>query len=114
MGLLTQDELNPLQAARRVAEEHIEAIRSIAIARSKTLPVINAHNLTGPAMDEHERYQHIADVVSALQTIYDAVSELEFEEEQPAEPVEPEPEDAEPEEDEDDEDMDDDDDGDED
>jgi hypothetical protein len=83
MPLLTQDELNPLQAARRVAEEHIDAIRAVAIARLKTAPYRDD--------EEAGRYFKIAAVVDALQTIYDNVSELEFEEEQPPEAVEPEP-----------------------
>jgi hypothetical protein len=87
-GLLTQDELNPLQEARRCAEEHLETIRAIAIARLKA-------GVRGE--EENNRYHRIADVVGALQTIYDSVSELEFEEEQPAEPAPPE----EPEDDED-------------
>lgn len=77
MGLLTQQELNPLQAARRVAEEHIEAIRTIGLARLKELQRNDEA--------ENTRYHLIAEVVGALQTIYDNVSELEFEEEQPAE-----------------------------
>lgn len=89
-GLLTQDELNPLQAARRVAEEHIEAIKETYATRYKAMP---------PRGDdaEQDRVGKIMDVITALQTIYDSVSELEFEEEQPAEPAPPD----EPEEDED-------------
>lgn len=98
MPLMTHAELEPLQAARRIAEEHLDTIRAIAMARGNALRGDEAEN---------NRYHRIADVVGALQTIYDAVSELEFEEEQPEEPAEPEPpeepEDEDGEEDEDDE-----------
>jgi hypothetical protein len=37
MGLLTHTELHPLQEARRLAEEHLDAIRSIAQVRGEAL-----------------------------------------------------------------------------
>lgn len=89
MGLLTQTELDPLQAVRRAAEEHIEAIRAIGLARLKAMPRTYAND--ADFIGENTRYHQIADVVGALQTIYDAVSELEFEEETDPEPAEPEP-----------------------
>jgi hypothetical protein len=99
MSILTQTELNPLQEARRCAEEHLETIRAIAIARLKA-------GVRGE--EENNRYHRIADVVGALQTIYDSVTELEFEEEAPPEPPsDPEPEEEDdPEDDEEDEDED--------
>ena len=36
MGILTQDELNPLQEARRVAEEHLSTIRDLYYTRLNT------------------------------------------------------------------------------
>jgi len=92
MGLLTQDELNPLQAARRIAEEHLDTIRATALVYAK-----KTHSgIMGDEADLN-RYHKLAEIVGALQAIYDNVSELEFEEEEPAEPKPPE----EPEEDED-------------
>jgi hypothetical protein len=73
MGLLTHTELHPLQEARRLAEEHLDAIRSIAQVRGEALERNDEA--------EADRYQKLVDVVAALQTIYDNVSELEFEEE---------------------------------
>ena len=113
MGLLTQAELDPLQAARRVAEEHIEAIREIAMARLKALPARYGSE-NAAVLAENNRYHKIDEVISALQTIYDAVSELEFEEEQPEEPAEPEPPEEPEDEPEDDDEEEDDEDGDED
>jgi hypothetical protein len=103
MSILTQTELNPLQEARRCAEEHLETIRATALAYAK-LP----HS--GIMADEADlgRYHKLAEIVGALQTIYDNVSELEFEEEAPPEPPsDPEPEEEDdPEDDEEDEDED--------
>jgi transcriptional regulator with XRE-family HTH domain len=79
MGLLSQAELNPLQEARRCAETHMEEIKQIALARVTSLPRGN----DDPDVD---RYHRIAEVFTALQTILDNVSELEFEEEPEPEP----------------------------
>lgn len=113
MGLLSTDELHPLQEARRVAEEHLETIRQIALARLGNMPRVYGN-------DEHfvrdnNRYHKIAEVVGALQTIYDNVSELEFEDDEPvtAEPPEPEPDEDEELDDDEDEEEDEDDDDDE-
>jgi hypothetical protein len=101
MPLMTPAELEPLQEVRRAAEEHLTTIRDLYYTRLNT--PTEKHN----DEDEANRLSMIADVAGALQTIYDAVSELEFEEEQPEEPAEPEPpedpEDEEADEDEDDE-----------
>jgi hypothetical protein len=80
MTLLTQTELNPLQEARRCAEEHLDRIRLITMSRA------SAHLRGHDA--EAQRVSLLFDIVGALQTIYDAVSELEFEEEGEPEPVE--------------------------
>lgn len=108
MGLLTQTELDPLQAARRIAEEHIDALREIATARLKAMPRTYRDDVEFTA--ENNRYHKIAEVVGALQTIYDNVSELEFEEEDttPPDPKPDEPEEEEDEEEDEDEDEDDD------
>ena len=91
MPLMTQAELEPLQQVRRTAEEYSDAIRRIALARRDALPPI-ARMIDAPAgaIEEHDRFSKLEDIVGALQTIYDAVSELEFEEEQPEEPTAPE------------------------
>jgi hypothetical protein len=98
MPLLTPTELEPLQAARRIAEEHLETIRTMALSRLKAMPATYRDDDAFTA--ENNRYHKIADVVGALQTIYDNVSELEFEEEDPAEAKQEEPP-QDPEEDED-------------
>jgi hypothetical protein len=109
MPLMTQAELEPLQQVRRTAEEYSDAIRQIALARRDRLPPIH-RMIDAPAgsIEEHDRFSKLEDIVGALQTIYDAVSDLEFEEEQPEEPAEsapPEdPEDEDAEEDDEDED----------
>ncbi|MBT1509380.1 hypothetical protein KIP88_02600 [Bradyrhizobium sp. SRL28] len=105
MPLMTPAELEPLQEVRRAAEEHLTTIRDLYYTRLNTPTEKNNDE------DEANRLSKIADVAGALQTIYDAVSELEFEEEQPEEPAEPEiddPRNHEEDEPEDDEDQDDD------
>lgn len=111
MPIMTQAELEPLQQVRRTAEEYTDAIRQIALARRAALPPIRRmFDAPAGAIEEHDRFAKLEDIVGALQTIYDAVSELEFEEEQPEEPAEPEPpeepEDEDAEDDEEDEDED--------
>jgi hypothetical protein len=81
MPLMTQAELEPLQEVRRAAEEHLTAIRDLYYTRLNTPTEKNNDE------DEANRLSKIMDVAGALQTIYDAVSELEFEEEQPEEPA---------------------------
>jgi hypothetical protein len=83
MPLLTPTELEPLQAARRIAEEHLETIRTMALSRLKAMPATYRDDDAFTA--ENNRYHKIAEVAGALQAIYDNVSELEFEEEDPAE-----------------------------
>jgi len=92
MPMMTQAELEPLQQIRRTAEEYSDAIRKIALARRDALPPIHRMiDAPAGAIEEHDRFSKLEDIVGALQTIYDAVSELEFEEEQPEEPAPPEP-----------------------
>lgn len=91
MPMMTQAELEPLQQVRRTAEEYSDAIRQIALARRDALPPIHRMiDAPAGAIEEHDRFSKLEDIVGALQTIYDAVSELEFEEEQPEEPAPPE------------------------
>jgi hypothetical protein len=108
MPLMTPAELEPLQQVRRTAEEYTDAIRQIALARRDALPPIRRMiDAPAGAIEEHDRFSKLEEIVGALQTIYDAVSELEFEEEQPEEPTLPEPpEEPEDEESDDDEDED--------
>ena len=96
MPLLSSAELlQLLQAARRCAEEFLDRVREVGLARQKVLrPIGRMFEAPAAVVADHDRLSKISDgpTVPALQTIYDAASSLtrKSEEEQPEELIEPE------------------------